>query len=534
MSKQPNPKPSAPAMPSTDPMSYLRHELRTPLNQIIGYSEMLEEDAEQSGQTAFVPDLQKIQRAARNLLEVINTHLATLKPTDLPSPAPPPSASTKTVSPKFAPNLKPMPIEEPVLVGPVRSSRSLESEAEKLSEDFGNNCSSASGQRVHASHLLVVDDNEMNRDMLSRRLEREGYTVSTAQNGRQALDLVRAHQYDLVLLDIMMPELDGFAVLERMKADDQLRHIPVIMISALDQLGSVVRCIEIGAEDYLPKPFEPTLLRARIGACLEKKQLRDQEQRTYLALVESQKHLAAELAEAAEYVKSLLPAPLTGTVSTDWRFIPSTQLGGDAFGYHWLDLDHFAMYLLDVCGHGVGAALLSISVMNVLRSQSLTAANFRDPSSVLKALNDAFQMENQNNMYFTIWYGIFDRKNRRVVYASGGHPPAVLLTGPDAQSAKPVLLRTPCMVVGTVPEATYHAGTCQLGPFARLFLFSDGVYEIANRDGAMWKFEEFVTHLIQPVLPDISSLDRTLRHVQDLNGGRSLEDDFSLVEFAFS
>jgi len=507
--------PAAPPMaaPGIDPMSHLRHELRTPLNQIIGYSEMLEEEAEESGQKAFVPDLQKIQRAARNLLAVINTHLATLRPADVNAPAP--VVSTKLLASDLAPAplnredgeshvIKPLPVP------------------------------SVGGPRVVAGHLLVVDDNEMNRDMLSRRLEREGYTVSVAENGRQALDLVRVQRFDLVLLDIMMPELDGFAVLERMKADDLFRHIPVIMISALDELGSVVRCIEIGAEDYLPKPFEPTLLRARIGACLEKKQLRDQEQRTYQALVKTQKDLAAELAEAAEYVKSLLPAPLTGAVSTDWRFIPSTQLGGDAFGYHWLDADHFAMYLLDVCGHGVGAALLSISVMNVLRSQSLPTANFRDPASVLSALNEAFQMDNQNNMYFTIWYGIFDRKTRRIVYASGGHPPAVLLTGSDAQTAKPKLLRTPCMVIGTQPGVTYQTGACELDAFARLFLFSDGVYEIAKRDGAMWKFEEFVTHLIQPEAPAVSPLDRTLRHVQELNGSGSLDDDFSLVQITFN
>ena len=331
--------PAAPPMaaPGIDPMSHLRHELRTPLNQIIGYSEMLEEEAEESGQNAFVPDLQKIQRAARNLLAVINAHLATLRPTDVNAPVPAPVVRTKVLSSDLAP--APMNREH------------VESNAIKALP-----VPSASGPRVVAGHLLVVDDNEMNRDMLSRRLEREGYTVSVAENGRQALDLVRVQRFDLVLLDLMMPELDGFAVLERMKADDHLRHIPVIMISALDELGSVVRCIEIGAEDYLPKPFEPTLLRARIGACLEKKQLRDQEQRTYQALVKTQKNLAAELAEAAEYVKSLFPAPLTGDVSADWRFIPSTQLGGDAFGYHWLDADHFAMYLLDVCGHGVGAA----------------------------------------------------------------------------------------------------------------------------------------------------------------------------------
>jgi adenylate cyclase len=125
--------------------------------------------------------------------------------------------------------------------------------------------------------LLVVDDNEDNRYTLTNRLKRQGYTdVVTANDGRQALELLRARPCDLVLLDIMMPELNGYQVLEQLKGDDRLRHIPVIMISAVDEMDSVVRCIELGAEDYLQKPFNPTLLRARIGACLEKKRLRDQ------------------------------------------------------------------------------------------------------------------------------------------------------------------------------------------------------------------------------------------------------------------
>jgi DNA-binding response OmpR family regulator len=128
--------------------------------------------------------------------------------------------------------------------------------------------------------LLVVDDNEDNRYTLTRRLAREGYTnVTTADNGRQALELLAARDFDLVLLDVMMPELNGYEVLARLRADARLRHVPVIMISAVDQVESVVRCIELGAEDYLPKPFDPVLLRARVGACLEKKRLRDQEVR---------------------------------------------------------------------------------------------------------------------------------------------------------------------------------------------------------------------------------------------------------------
>ena len=125
--------------------------------------------------------------------------------------------------------------------------------------------------------LLVVDDIEDNRFALTRRLARQGYlNVTTAADGRQAMELLNSKPFDLVLLDIMMPNLNGYEVLAEMKANGSLRHIPVIMISAVDELDSVIRCIELGAEDYLPKPFNPTLLRARVGACLERKRLHDQ------------------------------------------------------------------------------------------------------------------------------------------------------------------------------------------------------------------------------------------------------------------
>ncbi len=127
------------------------------------------------------------------------------------------------------------------------------------------------------SSLLVVDDNSMNRIMLSRYITKLGYRSSLAENGRQALEKLQAEQFDLMLLDVQMPEMDGYQVLEHMKATPRLRDIPVIMISAVEELESVVRCIELGAQDYLPKPFNPVLLRARLSACLERKQLRDQE-----------------------------------------------------------------------------------------------------------------------------------------------------------------------------------------------------------------------------------------------------------------
>jgi class 3 adenylate cyclase len=148
--------------------------------------------------------------------------------------------------------------------------------------------------------ILVVDDVEANRDLLSRRLQRQGHTVVLAENGKEAIALLQVQTFDLILCDIMMPEMNGYEVLEQLKADPKLRHIPVVMVSALDDLDSVVRCIELGAEDYLFKPFNPTLLKARVNACLEKKRLRDQEQ-AYL------QQLQAEQEKSERLLLSILP-----------------------------------------------------------------------------------------------------------------------------------------------------------------------------------------------------------------------------------
>jgi phosphoserine phosphatase RsbU/P len=481
------------------PLPWLRHELRTPINQIIGYSEMIQEDAEDSGNSSFSSDLQKIQQAARHMLAIINEHLV-----------PVPEGNQSLVMRK--------------------------SEMIKRKDAAGEPAPQARRQKYlepdHGS-ILLVDDNESNRDMLSRQLERQGYSISLAENGQQALESLRTGQFDLILLDIIMPGMDGYEVLEYLKSDKDLRHIPVIMISALDEMESVIRCIEIGAEDYLPKPFDPVLLRARIGASLEKKRLRDQEQMYMQALVETQERLNKELQEAADYVKSILPEPLSGPIETHWCFIPSTQLGGDAFGYHWIDDDHFGMYLLDVCGHGVGAALLSISVMNVLRSQSLPGTDFKDPAQVLKALNESFQMERQNDQYFTIWYGVYEKKEQRIIYAGGGHPPAVAVIGPLTKGGEFQKLKGSGPPVGWDIDSHYGNKYFDLVPDTRLFIFSDGTYEIAREDGSMLDMNEFIGFLAQPADGELTDIERIVKFSRAVRGSDTFEDDFSLVEIVF-
>jgi sigma-B regulation protein RsbU (phosphoserine phosphatase) len=475
----------------------LCHDLRTPVNQIIGYTEILEEDAVALGRRKYLPDLEKIRQAARAWLGLMEEHLLPAGPgTEAGAPADP----------------------RPTLLPPGITFQSPAARA-KVRTPGGE------------GRLLVVDDDESNRDMLTRRLRHDGYVVQDAPGGVDALRLLRANPFDLVLLDLIMSGLDGYQVLLKMKSDPALREIPVIMLSALDQEAGIARCIEAGAEDYIPKPFSPVFLRARIEASLEKKRLRDMERQTYHALVASEKRLAAELAEAAVYVRSLLPAPLDVRVKVQWRFQPSAELGGDAFGYHWLPGGNkLAIYLLDVSGHGVGAALLSVSVLNVIRSESLAGTDFGEPASVLQHLNRVFPMERHNNLLFTLWYGVFDPGTRQLIYASGGHPPAVLVEAQEGKTSGFRELGTGGPVLGFDPAAEFRSASCDVPRGSGLYLFSDGAYEICGPDGRTRQLPDLIQELGRPATKGTSRLDQLAAWARSVRGETPLEDDLSLIE----
>jgi len=251
----------------------------------------------------------------------------------------------------------------------------------------------------------------------------------------------------------------------------------------------------------------------------------EKQRQTFEALERTQQCLEGELKEAAGYVRSLLPAPLRGEIETHWCYIPSSHLGGDGFGYHWIDPDNLAVYLLDVSGHGVGSALLGMSVLNVLRSQSLAAADFHDPSAVLRALNQAFPMASNNEKYFTIWYGVFHRRSRQLSYATGGHHGAVLLS-PGADGPGMQGLQTAGAVIGVVADLEYPCKEIEVPPGGVLYVFSDGVYEIARPDGSWQSWQELAAFL-QAKIPDIEEIVQRMR---DERGSEVFEDDFSLLQ----
>jgi phosphoserine phosphatase RsbU/P len=379
--------------------------------------------------------------------------------------------------------------------------------------------------------VLIVDDTPENIQVLMETLK-DQYAIVAAINGEKALKMAVAEpRPDLILLDIMMPGMDGYEVCRRLKADEKVRDIPIIFVTAKTEVEDETLGFELGAVDYIAKPFSIPVVKARVKAHLELKILRDLEviQRAKLEAVLGK--LNNELAEAADYVKFLLPQPITeGPLQADWRFVPCTSLGGDSLGYHWLDEDSFAIYLIDVCGHGVGAALHSVSVLNVLRSKNLQNIDFRRPDQVLAGLNAVFPMDYHRGMYFTMWYGVYNRSSRLLTYASGGHPPALLMQRMPGIRSEIRELRTPNLFVGGLDGIDFDYDQVEIRPEARLYVFSDGVYEIMNENGAYWGFDDLKAYLGDSGDRDKSTMDDLWAHVRQIAGSETLEDDFSVLE----
>ncbi|AFZ10294.1 response regulator receiver modulated serine phosphatase [Oscillatoria nigro-viridis PCC 7112] len=374
--------------------------------------------------------------------------------------------------------------------------------------------------------ILVIDDDTAVQELLRRTLKKQGYEVTVASNGEDGVAQAQKLRPALIICDWIMPRLTGIDVCRRVKADPDLSTTQFFLLTSLGSIADRVKGLDAGADDFISKPIELNELQARVRAGLRLHQLsRD--------LKIAKQSLEAELAEAAEYVQSLLPDPMTEPISIEAKFIPSRQLGGDCFDYNWLDADYLAIYLLDVAGHGLRAALPSVAVLNLLRSRALPNIDYYKPSDVLRALNTTFQMSYQNDKYFTIWYGVYNRISRQLVYASAGHPPAVLISQSPASTAKIQRLKTPGMPVGMFPDAPYVDNCCDVEDLSTLYIFSDGVYEIHQPDGNIWGLDPFIDLLAAYNGASADQLELVLNYIQKLNAKAVFDDDWSLLKVNF-
>lgn len=509
----------------------LRHDLRTPINAILGYSEMLLEDLSEINNLDsknVIKQLNSIQISGKEILSLINQLLNQNNSNNFQTII---EESLLTLKKATNPlitiiidncqwlknnqNNNDFLIDiERIYTSAIRL-RELFINIEKLDfltndnseENFCNipvdnfvkvrypKSSLESIEKKITGHILVVDDNENNRDLLFSQLTRQGYTVSMAVDGRQALEMIDKKEYDLILLDLLMPEIDGYQALENIKKNEKKKHIPVIMISALDEIENVIRCIEIGAEDYLPKPFNKVLLKARIGASLEKKILRDRE-------IEYLKKLNQELEKGREMQLNFLPdKPLQ---IPNWEiasfFKPARQVAGDFYDTFKLENNNIVLVLADVCDKGVGAALfmgLFRSLIRIFSQQSIIEGDIQDILSTHKPLEtgwissdidtniihlNALQSVSLTNnyvaynhgelgMFATMFVGILNPDTGLLTYINGGHESLIVT---DSQGNTKHKLNSTGAAVGMMPDMTFN--------FKQIYLESEDIL-FGNTDG---------------------------------------------------
>jgi phosphoserine phosphatase RsbU/P len=390
--------------------------------------------------------------------------------------------------------------------------------------------------------ILVVDDNEMNRDMLSRRLQRKSYEVETAVGGQEAIDAVVKNRYSLILLDIMMPEIDGYQVLEEVRRRYDVTELPIIMTTAKAESEDIVKALRMGANDYVTKPIDFQVALARVNTHIQLKEAIDRVRWLEQSLAERNEELQSandymtqSLESAARFQLSLLqksPPTITG-LNIGWIYSPCDQLAGDSYGVYPLPKEQLLVYQLDVTGHGVKAALLAVTLIHLLNPENpgnvvldSVDGSVIPPAKVVAELNNRFQINEESNQFFTLVYGIYDCSHHLFRYVNAAHSTPVLA---GAQTA--LVEEESDLPVGVMPNVAFTENRLKLLEGQALFLYSDGIIEaIRELDGALYSEERLLNFLQRNSSSEISELLLLLeQEVRDWSGPTGLQDDVSAL-----
>ncbi len=382
--------------------------------------------------------------------------------------------------------------------------------------------------------ILIVDDEPFNVDYLEQELEDLGYDSINASNGQEALNLISAESPDMVLLDIMMPVMDGFEVLEKMKANENWRHIPVVVISAMSDMDSVTKGIEMGADDYLPKPFDPILLLARLKACLEKKRLYDLEQK-YLKGLERELEIGREI--QADFLPGEILQPAGWEIAA--FFQAAREVAGDFYDVFQISEKKIGLILGDVVDKGVGAALYMALFRSLLRAAfnpALSPNSFRDHNSSendhVALLNKAVMLTNEyicrihhSAAYATLFFGLLNLHSGELDYIDAGHELPLILNKGKVR----LTLQPSGPGLGIFEEAVFEVKSVQLHKGDILLVYSDGVTDVQNGRGEIFGEENFSRLLKYKTLTTESLLDHIDSSLRDFMGETPQYDDITLL-----
>ncbi|QFR32557.1 PP2C family protein-serine/threonine phosphatase [Ancylobacter sp. TS-1] len=376
--------------------------------------------------------------------------------------------------------------------------------------------------------ILVVDDVAENRDLLMRRLRRLGFSrIDEAADGVEALAAIGQTSYDLVLLDIMMPELDGFGVLDRLRADGRINDLPVIVVSALNEIEPVVRCIELGADDFIFKPFNPTLLRARVLATLEKKFLRDRTR-------DELKRKQIELTEARTLQLALVPPPFAGTVggravAIETFLEPAKEVGGDLVDYFPIGDRKIVAVIGDVSDKGAGAALMMArthSMFRALGTRPDAAELFADPARAAELVNETLARGNASCMFVTLLLAVLDVPSGTLAFVRAGHVPPYL-RAVDGTVSRLTAAGGPAL--GVMEDMPYHTASVTLAPGERLLVITDGLSEAHDPAGDLYGEERVGDFLAALTFEETRPLPRLAAAVRAFEAGLPAFDDMAAL-----
>jgi sigma-B regulation protein RsbU (phosphoserine phosphatase) len=378
--------------------------------------------------------------------------------------------------------------------------------------------------------ILLVDDQPLIGRAMTDMLEAEqDMHLHFCHEPLEAAELATKLAPSVILQDLTMPQIDGMSLLKQFRSNPSTCDVPIIVLSGKEEPCIKAQAFALGADDYLVKLPHRVELCARIRHHWRDYLAHLQRNSAYQKLAKSERQLTTEIGQAAEHVQSLLPAPIShGPVRIDWRFVPSAQLGGDGFGYQWLDDKHIAIYLLDVSGHGVGASLLAVSVLNTLSHRTLPQTDFHDPASVIRGLNRVFTLGKHGGRFFTIWYGVYSIDERLLTYSAAGHPPALLFCGETTSDMRLLQLPAAGPPIGVTEDLPFTNATIQVPTIGQLLLYSDGVVEVGKPSGELPDHAEF-TRFVAATGPGRDLLEKVLSRGHRMRGSEAVPDDCSLM-----